>query len=327
MQPLDVLKLLTDGRQHSGETLAKHLGVKRAAVRRQVAKLERWGLEVECVRGQGYRLSRSIDLLSARTIADALGASAAERLGRLDVFAELDSTNLYLLRAPAPAAGELTACLAEYQTAGRGRRGRRWQTPFGGGLCLSVGWLFDANPRELGALGLAAAVVARRVIGEMTGRCPSLKWPNDLVWADRKLGGVLVELSPLCPGTCHVVIGIGINVSVDVAWLQAVSDWQTGAVDLETMTGGCPPPRNALAGRLIDGLYGLVSTYGMGGFRAHHPEFEAANYLRGSHVAVTQGDRDFSGTVVSVAPDGALILRTASGTRRVLSGDVSVRAS
>ena len=325
MQQLRVLKLLADGGRHSGEALARDLGITRAAVWKHVGKLDQWGLKVESRRGSGYRLSHAIDLLSREHILRGLDEAVAQRVAWLEVFPELDSTNEHLLQALPPPSGSLSVCLAEFQRAGRGRRGRRWNAPFGGGLCLSVGWCFAEMPRDLPALPLATGVVVRRVIHAETGRRPSLKWPNDLVWEDRKLGGILVEVSAECQGRCHVVIGIGVNVAVGSDWLETISDRPGGAVDLYRMTAGRPPSRNVLASRLLEGLTELLVGFQSGGFKRHHAEFVSAHYLQGREVAVLDGELSVSGKVVTVDPDGALVLRTATGIRRIISGDVSVR--
>ena len=193
--PLDALRLLADGERHSPEALAKNLGVTTAAVLKQVAGLDQWGLKVESRRGGEYRLSHAIDLLNRETILAELDNGVAQRLAWLEVYPELDSTSQHLLQALPPASNSFSVCLAEFQRAGRGRRGRHWNSPFGGGLCLSVGWCFDEPPGDLPALSLAVGVVVRDVIHSMTGCWPSLKWPNDLVWDNRKLGGILVEAS------------------------------------------------------------------------------------------------------------------------------------
>ena len=320
-----MLSLLADGELHSEEVLARGLEIDRAAVRDQVAKLSRWGLDVESGQGEGYRLSRPLDLLSLPQLRAELRPGVLRRVSRMEVFLELDSTNAHLLEVSAPAPGRLSVALAEFQRAGRGRQGRPWNTPLGGGICLSAGWTFRQTPRGLSALSLAAGVVTRRVIASMTGCAPALKWPNDLVWRDRKLGGILVEMAARRQGTCHVVIGVGLNVSMDADRLLSVSDWRRGAIDLQRMTAGRAPPRNALAARLIEGLYELSRKFSVRGFSEYRASFLEADYLRRRRVVVGDGPNPVFGRAVGVDADGALVLETETGTRRILSGDVSVR--
>lgn len=271
------------------------------------------------------RSSRPLDPLNTERIRAALPDAVARRTATLEVFAELDSTNAHLLRAPAPGPGRIAAALAEFQHAGRGRRGRTWSMPSGRGIGLSAGWTFQETPDDLPALSLAAGVVTRRVIAAMTGHAPALKWPNDLVWKDRKLGGILVESAARRRGTCHVVVGVGLNVSMDAGDLRTVSDWHGGAIDLARMTAGRPPSRNELAARLIAGYCELFRTFEMGGFSVYHDSFLEADYLRRRRVVVTDGPKCVSGVATAVDAGGALIIETETGVQRIVSGDVSVR--
>ena len=319
-----LLHALADGRTHSGEELARSFGITRAAIWKQVGKLEDWGLAVEAAPGSGYRLPRRLDLLAADAVRAALDPAVAARLAKLEVFTELGSTNRHLLAA-APPVGALDVCIAEYQTAGRGRRGRSWNVPLGGGICLSAGWQFAGMPAELAALTLAVGVVVRRVLQRVAGLEIALKWPNDLVFDERKLGGILIELAAEAHGGAHVVAGIGLNVAVPDELLPSLSDWPRGAIDLRTALGRNAPARAALAGALINGLAELFADYPQQGFAAYRNEWRAADYLRGRAVRL-DGEAGVSGKAVGIDADGALLVETAKGERRrVVAGDVSVR--
>jgi len=325
--PDALLRALADGNPHSGEELARAFDVTRAAVWKSVPKLADWGLEVRAVPGIGYSLARPIDLLDAQSLRSALAPRTEPRLARLEVFTELDSTNRYLLSLPAPRVGELAVCIAEFQHAGRGRRGRRWTTPLGGGLCLSAAWQFADTPPDLSALTLAVGVVARRALTAVAGIDVALKWPNDLVFDERKLGGVLLELTAEAQGGCHVVAGIGINFALPRNSLPTLSDWPRGAIDLATATNGAPPPRAALAARLIDGLAELFAGYATAGFAPYRADWRAADFLKGRSVTLDDVGGSVSGTARGIEADGALVIETAAGARRrVISGDVSVRS-
>jgi BirA family biotin operon repressor/biotin-[acetyl-CoA-carboxylase] ligase len=325
--PERLLVALADGGAHSGEALARDFGVTRAAVWKQIAKLADWGLTVDAVPGVGYRLDRRIDLLDAVALRAALSPDVARRLASLDVFTELASTNRHLLAAPPPA-GMLRVCIAEFQTAGRGRRGRRWSTPLGAGLTLSVSWQFADTPPELAALTLAVGVVVRRVLAHVAAVDIALKWPNDLVWDERKLGGILLELTAEGQGGCHVVAGLGINVELPSALLPTLSDWPRGAVDLATATRGAPPPRATLAVALIEALAALFAGYSAAGFRAYREDWRAADYLHGRAVRIDEAGGALLGTALGIEADGALLIETTAGARRrVIAGDVSVRGA
>jgi len=322
-----LLRVLADGRTHSGEELARDFGVTRAAIWKQVGKLPEWGLEVEAVPGAGYRLARRIDLLDGDTLRATLAPEVAARLARLEVFTELGSTNRHLLAMPPPPVGKLDVCVAEFQTAGRGRRGRRWHVPLGAGVCLSVGWQFADLPAELSALTLAVGVVVRRVLKSVAGLDIALKWPNDLVFDERKLGGILLELSAEAQGGSHVVVGIGLNVALPPELLPTLSDWPCGAVDLATALGSEPPSRVALVGALVNALAELFAAYPRTGFAAYRSDWRAGDFLRGRAVHLDDAAGAVAGTALGIDPDGALLIETTSGVRRrVVAGDVSVRS-
>lgn len=268
----------------------------------------------------------AIDRLDPDAIAAALAPEAARLVEALDVLDEIDSTNRYLLeRCPSP--GRLSVCLAEYQHAGRGRRGRAFRAPAGAALCLSVAWRFAERPRDLPALTLACGVAARRAIGTLVPISVQLKWPNDLVWDDRKLGGILVELASGARPGCHVVVGIGVNVAMPREWLRRVSDWPRGAVDLNEATGGEPPRRSALAAALVDALAEVLASYASMGFAPYRAEFEAADWLRGRSIRLEEKPGEaVEGVARGIEEDGALRVELGDGqVRRVRSADVSVR--
>jgi len=320
-----LLRALADGRTHSGEALAREFGITRAAIWKQVAKLADWGLAVDAVPGEGYRLARPIDLLEAAALEALLGRETVAHLGRLEVFTELPSTNRHLL-ANAPPAGSLDVCVAEFQTAGRGRRGRRWNAPLGSGIFLSVGWQFAEMPAELAALTLAVGV--RRALKRVAGLDIALKWPNDLVFDERKLGGILLELAVEAQGGSHVVAGIGLNIALPPELMPQLSDWPRGAVDLTTALGGEPPPRAALVAALVDGLAALFAEYPATGFAAYRSDWRAGDFLRGRAVRLDEAAGPVTGTALGIDADGALLIETQGGVRRrVVAGDVSVRSS
>jgi len=321
-----LLHALADGRTHSGEELARAFGVTRAAIWKQVAKLADFGLAVEAAPGAGYRLPRRLDLLDADSVRASLDPAVAARLAKLEVFLELDSTNQRLLAAPPPV-GKLDVCIAEFQTAGRGRRGRRWSAPLGSGICLSVGCQFAGMPAEPAALTLAVGVAVRRVLARVAGLTIFLKWPNDLVFDERKLGGILVELKAEAHGGAHVVAGVGLNVALEPKLLPSLSDWPRGATDLATALGGTPPRRAALAGALVSELAALFADYPSAGFAAYRTEWRSADFLRGRAVRLDEaGGRSF-GTALGIDADGALLVEAEAGERRrIVAGDVSVRS-
>ena len=316
MGRLAVLRILADGERHSGEAIAAALGVSRSAVWKQVQALTAWGLEVSAAAGQGYRLAAPLELLEPERLTQQLASASRAATESLKVFHELDSTNAYLLGQPAPAPGRLAVALAEFQTAGRGRRGRAWSTPFGGGVMLSTGWRFARPPPTLAALSLAIGVAARAAIARVGVEEVTLKWPNDLVWRDGKLGGILVEVNGDAQGPCYVVAGIGVNVCLSPRTRACIEHaWGRGPVDLTEAGGGRPPSRNRLAAALIDGVHEVLAGYEAGGFAPYRDRWRAADALAGRLVHATASDGEVIGRAAGVDADGALLVATAAGTR------------
>lgn len=320
---MELLRLLADGALHSGEELAAALGVSRAAVWKRLQQLEEWGIALEARPGSGYRLEAPLDLLDAARIESRLPQAARAALRELEVHESLASTSDRLLAAGPPPPGRLDACLAEFQSAGRGRRGRPWVAPFASGLCLSVGWSFRDAPAALGALSLAAGVASLRALGRLGIRGLKLKWPNDLLAGDAKLGGILIDLRGEAAGPAHVVVGIGINVRLTRAARERLAAEGVSVADLAAL--GEAPRRNELAAVLVAELAQALVEFGARGFAAFLEEWEAADALAGRPVRVVQGGEPIEGLARGVDGDGALLLDVDGARRRIHSGEVSVR--
>ena len=190
---------------------------------------------------------------------------------------------------------------------------------------MSAGWSFGSAPADLSALTLAAGVVVRRALQDTAKVLAQLKWPNDLVVDGKKLGGILVELRTDTDDGCFVVVGIGINVSIDEAELCRLSDWPEGAVDLSTALGTKPPSRNLLAARIIEGLLQLFRRYEDRGFAGYHIEYLAADYLRGREVTVDESGDCITGRAAGIDDAGLLLVESDGHVQRVIAGEVSVR--
>jgi BirA family transcriptional regulator, biotin operon repressor / biotin---[acetyl-CoA-carboxylase] ligase len=273
--------------------------------------------------------SREIDVAAVTAL---LSAGARSRLAGIEHFATIESTNRYLLEQEPPAAGCMRVALADYQQAGRGRRGRRWNMPAGSGIALSASWRFVAAPREQGALSLATGAAARRAIRDAAGVDVGLKWPNDLIVDGGKVGGILIEISRSAGGACHVVAGIGINVSVPPALLAGLGDSRRGARDLagalRAVQGGPEIERAGLAAALIERLVELFSGFAGSGFAPYREEWLAAHVLADRRVEIDQPGGIVVGTVCGIDADGALIVMDTAGARqRIVAGDASVRES
>ncbi len=209
-----LVTLLADGALHSGERLAEVLGVSRTAVWKVVTDLRERGIPVLSVDRRGYKLEHPVELLQLAHLRAAAARRQRDLPAATEVIFELGSTNEYLHAAAAPAPGQPRVVFAELQTAGRGRRGRSWLAPFGAGVTFSIGWSFADTPADLSALSLAMGVCVARELRDMGAPRIMLKWPNDIVFEHRKLGGLLAQLRVEAGGPAYVVIGLGLNLQL-----------------------------------------------------------------------------------------------------------------
>jgi BirA family biotin operon repressor/biotin-[acetyl-CoA-carboxylase] ligase len=321
VQHLDVVRALADGELHSGSQLARTLGVSRAAVWKHVAALGEYGLKVVAMRGRGYRLELPLELLSSDQIRDQLSATGARMVRSLEVLDETDSTNLHLLRRAAAADIHGCVCLAEFQRVGRGRRGRHWQSPLGGGIWLSIGWRFDTNLESITALGLAVSVAVIRALHAAGAADLGIKWPNDIVFRGRKLAGMLVEIVGEAGGPCTAVIGLGVNTAMPSSCMRLIDQPVT---DLRSACTG-EVRRNALAASLIDEIVAMAGDFEGSGFRKLHGEWTRYDVLLNRPVTVELPRETLHGVAGGIDENGALRIRCNGAERRLTAGDVSVR--
>jgi BirA family biotin operon repressor/biotin-[acetyl-CoA-carboxylase] ligase len=315
---------LADGRFHSGEALARSLGVSRSAVWKAAAALRAQGSALHAVPNRGYRLSCGSEPLDPAKIREQLAREVRERIASIDAAWAIGSTNTALLERANPGSGTAEVLLAEYQSAGRGRRGRAWLAPPGGAICLSMSWTFREVPQDLGALGLVIGVCALRALREHGVGGVTLKWPNDLLVDGRKLGGVLIDLRAESAGAACVVIGIGLNVAIGAALLRQIAASGTAATDLASVAQAVPA-RNALAAALVSACVpGLIEFEGHG-LKPFIEDWRAADALRGRAVSVSAADGVARGIARGIDLRGALMVETPHGMRRFISGDVTVR--
>jgi len=321
---LALLRLLADGGFHNGASLARGSGLPRAAVEREIDRLSAWGVEVQARPGHGYRLPHPFDLLDEARIRAGFAAASASRVRRLTVEQEIDSTNTALLAVTDLPPGQNDVMLAEFQTAGRGRRGRAWRAPFASGLCLSVSLNLTRPHADLGTLSLAAGVAVLRALKRRGVQGLTLKWPNDVLAGDAKLAGILCELRAEPAGATYVVMGIGINVRLPAATEAALAAEGTRPTDLKRIApDACS--RSELAAELVNELVTMAVEFDQRGFAAYHAEWAAADALNGRAVAVHDHGGVRGGIARGIAADGTLCVELASGLTRLAAGDVTLR--
>ena len=320
-----VFTRLADGRFHSGEALARHLDVSRSAVWKAVGSLRALGAELEAVRNRGYRLHAATEPLAAAAIRAHLPRDVRGQVARLETVWSIASTNSALLERRGPESGASEVLLAEYQSAGRGRRGRAWLAPPGGAICLSLSWMFRELPPDLGALGLVIGVCALRALNALGAHGASLKWPNDLLLNERKLAGVLIDLRAEAGGPAYVVIGIGLNVALGEPLLRKIAQAGLPATDL-VGAGLATGSRNRIAAALIGACVRGLAGFEREGLKSCMEEWRGADALRGRPVEVRTVEGTTSrGLARGIDVHGALIVETPQGVRRFISGDATVR--
>jgi BirA family transcriptional regulator, biotin operon repressor / biotin---[acetyl-CoA-carboxylase] ligase len=315
-----LLAQLADGEFHSGPALGKAAGCTRTAVWKAIQTLQNSGLEVYCVRGKGYRLPQPVELLDHNLICSALNEDTRRAL-QLELHHEIDSTNARLLTLAKQDDSSAHAVIAESQSAGRGRRGRQWQSPPGGNLYLSMLWRFHAGATSLGGLSLAIAVAVARALCVVGLESPQLKWPNDILVDGRKLAGILLELSGEAAGPCAVVAGLGLNIRTPAAGMsEVIQPW----IDLETALGKTVP-RNALAAQLLNQLSNAMQVFEQQGLAPFMPDWEKWDALAGSEISLELPTGIQQGVARGVDESGALLLANAGSLQRFHSGEVSVK--
>jgi BirA family biotin operon repressor/biotin-[acetyl-CoA-carboxylase] ligase len=320
-----VVARLADGRFHSGEDMARALGVSRSAIWKSLRAVRELGLEVHAVTRKGYRLPRPLELLDERAIRADLSKETLRHIASLDVHQTIESTNSLLLAKAAGPSGRAQVCLAEFQSAGRGRRGRRWLMPFGAGICLSVGWTFTETPRQLSALGLAIGVAVLRALRRLKSAAVTLKWPNDIWFEGRKLGGILLELQAEAAGPAYVVVGVGMNYRLPVASRREIEATGTQVAELAELYQDTVPGRNALASAIIEEVLKALEEFGRLGFAPFHKEWRAADALAGHTVTAMKGPDMQGGIARGIDEEGALLLEYRGRVIKIVSGEVSLR--
>ncbi len=309
-----LLRQLADGHAHTREALAAQANVTVNEISRQLEVLAVAGVPIEA-EDSAYRLPRGMELLDEATIRAALTTRARSLLKNLFIHLQIDSTNEELLRRGGAGA---EVCLAEQQTAGRGRQGRRWVSPFGRNVYLSLSWSFAGGARVLEGLSLAVGVALTDAFTALGIDDVELKWPNDALRGGAKLAGILVEISGDAGGACSAVIGIGINLQLPPAEAATVDQpW----ADLSDKL----PGRNRLIAELLNRLLPLLADYEVEGFTPWRERWVARHAWAGRTVRVLKREGELVGRALDVDSHGALRVATEAGTQLVHAGEVSLR--
>jgi len=316
-----LLLILADGNFHSGNEMGAALGVSRTAIWKSLRSIKELGLALHAVRGRGYRLSIPIELLSQQRIESSLSDQAAAYLAELVIAEQLDSTNHSVMKLARKGAPSGYACFAEHQTAGRGRRGRTWQASFASSICMSLLWRFSVGAESLVNLGPVVGVAMVRAVRALGAEDVKLKWPNDIYWQDRKLGGLLLEMQGEARGPCAVVIGVGLNVAMSEGAARNIDQpW----VDLNEVLGRVVS-RNAVAALVLQELLLAVACFQAEGAAAFLDEWRTVDCLFDRQVVLHVDESEVMGVARGINADGALLLERNGSVISYSSGDVSLR--
>ncbi|MEZ3501828.1 bifunctional biotin--[acetyl-CoA-carboxylase] ligase/biotin operon repressor BirA [Pantoea sp. KPR_PJ] len=311
--PLKLIEILSNGEFHSGEQLGESLGMSRAAINKHIQTLKSWGLDIYTVTGKGYSLPAPMQLLDKDTIMAQLNHA------RLDVIPVIDSTNQYLLdRMNTLQSGD--ACIAEYQQAGRGRRGRQWFSPFGANLYMSMYWRLEQGPAAAMGLSLVIGIVMAETLQQLGAQDVRVKWPNDLYLRDRKLAGILVELTGKTGDAAQIVIGAGINLAMRGADADQINQ---GWINLQE--AGITIDRNDLAARLINSLRDALPLFERDGLAPFTERWKALDNFINRPVKLLIGEREIHGIARGIDKQGGLLLEQEGEIRSWVGGEISLR--
>jgi len=311
--PLHLISILSDGEFHSGEQLGIELGMSRAAINKHIQTVRDWGVDIFTVPGKGYSLPSPIQLLDEAQILSFLPE------GRVSVLPVIDSTNQYLLdRIATLSSGD--ACVAEYQQAGRGRRGRKWFSPFGSNLYLSMYWKLEQGPAAAMGLSLVIGIIMAEVLQKLGAADVRVKWPNDLYLKDRKLAGILVELTGKTGDAAHLVIGAGINLrmrepsadSIDQGWINL----QEAGVNID---------RNQLTATLLTELRLALRQFEIDGLAPFISRWRSLDNFIDRPVKLLIGEQEIHGIERGIDQQGALLLEQNGVIKPYIGGEISLR--
>jgi BirA family biotin operon repressor/biotin-[acetyl-CoA-carboxylase] ligase len=315
------LRRLADGRFHSGAEVARELGRSRATLSEALKLAPRLGIELFSVRGKGYKLATPIEFIDVARVKSAMGA-AAKRVS-LEVVDEIDSTSTRLMERASGGAPSGTCLVAEWQSAGRGRRGRTWVASLGGSLTFSLLWRFERGAGHLGGLSLAVGVAVAKALAACGVERAQVKWPNDVVCDFRKIAGILVETAGEMQGPSVAVVGVGVNYRLGERVLDRIDQPVTDVAQCS----GSPPARGELLARLLAEMCATLEAFDRHGFPALRDAWRALHAYDGRRVRVMPGrDAAFDAEVVDVGADGVLVVRRPEGQLVSLaSAEISLR--
>ncbi|WP_064436056.1 bifunctional biotin--[acetyl-CoA-carboxylase] ligase/biotin operon repressor BirA [Pseudoalteromonas neustonica] len=318
---LAILNALNQRGFISGQLLGEQLGISRAAVSKHIQSLQEMGLDIFKVSGKGYSLNNTVGLLDQNKIAQcyqALGSRGAQ----VEVHPIIDSTNSELMRriAAKQTLDSGTVIVAEMQQAGRGRRGRVWQSPFGANLYYSYFWRLDDGLQAAMGMSIAVGLAVYDTLKALYQLDIELKWPNDIYLNKEKLAGVLVELDGQPQGPCQLVIGIGINLQMPESFSQQIDQaWTDLNQHCEQID------KNQLVAHLTYHLELRLAQYSQTGLHDMYQQWNLLNAFAGQCVELNTGHRSWRGICEGIDANGGIRIRQDGEVKSYFGGEISLR--
>lgn len=309
--PLKLIEILADGNFHSGEELASDFGITRAGINKYIKVLREWGIELSSIQGKGYSLKIPMDLFNKSKIDQYYQADS-----RVEILPIIDSTNQYMLdKIPDLKSGD--CCIAEFQSKGRGRRGRQWFSPFGTNLYFSMYWRLEQGIAAAMGLSLVVGIVVTQALRELSGQDIKVKWPNDLYLNDQKLAGILVELAGKTGDCAHVVIGIGVNLNMTNPDPNIVNQKWANLGNIN---------RNLLVAKIAKTLRENLEKFEKNGLAFFIDDWNHLDNFIHRPVKLLIGDDVIRGVAKGINDQGALLLEQNGKIQAYIGGEISLRS-
>jgi len=275
--------------------------------------LKKLGLDYQVDPVNGLSLKRELKLLNYEVIEPLIGPDAS-----LNLLWEVDSTNRHVIDSLQP--GQTQVCTAELQTAGRGRRGKHWISPFARNIYLSVGKVLAVRMADLAGLSLVIGIEVAQLLRDKGCSCVGLKWPNDLLTSEGKLGGILVELGSPGPEGIPVCVGIGLNVTSNTQGYDSIDQ------NISFLSDYMDVDRSILVGEMAKKIIYTMANHSPESMNDYRLIWKKLNQFNGRKVQVSAAGKKVEGIDAGIDSQGRLILHTANGIEYCIAGEVSVRA-
>jgi BirA family biotin operon repressor/biotin-[acetyl-CoA-carboxylase] ligase len=315
-----IISLLADGKSRSGQEIGDLLNITRSAVWKIMNKLTELGIPVERNQGKGYRFTRPVQMLNKEAIWQALSLNTQQLIPRFTLLDTVDSTNNTMLAKIKEGKPSESLVLTEHQTAGRGRLGRTWYSPYAANIYLALYWHFTKDTSELSGLSQVITTGVLSGIAENNINDLTLKWPNGIYHGQKKLAGVLIDLIAESHSSTKAVIGISVNVSMPDLGTEIDQPW----TDIHTITNAFPD-RNKIVASILNTIYPALvefNSHGFTPFAAHWAEHDG---LAGKAISAFNAQQEIEGIAEGVGPKGELLIQTADNMIPFSNGSVKLR--